>query len=50
MQRRYETFYSPAVGRDMEILTFGYYGPPMIVFPSGGGRFFDFENNGMIEP
>jgi esterase/lipase superfamily enzyme len=49
MQRRYEKFYSPAIGRDMEILSFGHYGPPMIVFPSGGGRFYDFENNGMIE-
>jgi esterase/lipase superfamily enzyme len=49
MQRRYEKFYSPALGRDMEVLCFGHYGLPMIVFPSGGGRFFDFEDNGMIE-
>jgi esterase/lipase superfamily enzyme len=48
MHRRYEKFYSPAVGRDMEILSFGHYGTPMIVFPSGGGRFHDFEDNGMI--
>jgi esterase/lipase superfamily enzyme len=48
MQRRYERFYSPAVGRDMEILAFGHYGAPLIAFPSGGGRFHDFEDNGMI--
>jgi esterase/lipase superfamily enzyme len=48
MHRRYEKFYSPAVGRDMEILTYGHYGTPMIAFPSGGGRFHDFEDNGMI--
>lgn len=49
MKRRYEKIYSPAIGRDMEILTYGHYGEPVIAFPSGGGRFFDFENNGMID-
>jgi esterase/lipase superfamily enzyme len=49
MQRRYEKFHSSATGRDMEILTFGQYGPPMIVFPSQGGRFYDFEDHGMTE-
>jgi esterase/lipase superfamily enzyme len=49
MLRRYEKIYSPAIGRDMQLLVFGHYGPPMIAFPSGGGQFFDFENNGMIE-
>ncbi len=48
MHRRYEKIYSPAIGRDMEVLAFGHYGQPLIAFPSGGGRFFDFENNGMI--
>lgn len=32
----------------MEILAFGHYGKAMIAFPSGGGRFHDFEDNGMI--
>lgn len=49
MQRRYEKFYSSVLERDVEILSFGQFGPPMIVFPGDGGRFFDFENNGMIE-
>ena len=48
MDRRYMKLYSPAVGRDMEMLVFGHYGEPIIAFPSGGGRFFDFEDNGMI--
>ena len=48
MQRRYEKMYSPAVGRDMEVLVYGHYGAPMIAFPSGGGRFHDFEDNGMV--
>lgn len=49
MFRRYETIYSPAVGRNMQVLAFGHYGRPLIAFPSGGGQFFDFENNGMID-
>ena len=49
MLRRYETIYSPAVGRNMQVLAFGHYGRPLIAFPSGGGQFYDFENNGMID-
>jgi esterase/lipase superfamily enzyme len=48
MHRRFEKFYSPAVGRDMEMLLFGHYGTPMIVFPTDGGRFHDVEDNGMV--
>jgi esterase/lipase superfamily enzyme len=48
MQKRYEKIYSPAIGREIEILAFGHYGEPVIAFPSGGGRYFDFESNGMI--
>jgi len=49
MLRRYEKIYSPAIGRDIQILAFGHYGAPVIAFPSGMGQFYDFENNGMIE-
>lgn len=49
MQRRYESFHSPTLDRSMELLIFGHFGPPMLVFPSGGGRFFDWENQGMID-
>ncbi len=48
MQRRLETIYSPAIGRQIQVLAFGHYGAPVIAFPSGGGKFFDFEDNGMI--
>lgn len=49
MQRRYETFYSPALGRSIELLLFGHHGPPLLAFPSAGGRFYDWENQGMVE-
>ena len=48
MQRRYETIYSPAIEREMAVLAFGHTGAPVIAFPSGGGAFYDFENNGMV--
>ena len=48
MKRRYETIYSPALNRDMDVLAFGHFGAPVIAFPSGGGQYFDFESNGMI--
>ncbi len=49
MYRRYESLHSPALGRTMELLIFGHYGPALLAFPSAGGRFFDWENQGMVE-
>jgi esterase/lipase superfamily enzyme len=49
MLRRHEKLPSPSIGRDVEMLIYGFFGPPMIVFPTAGGRFYDFENNGMID-
>ena len=48
MRRRLERIYSPAIGHDMEVLAFGHYGVPVLAFPSGGGQYHDFEDNGMI--
>ncbi len=48
MHSRHEKIYSPSIGREIELLTFGHYGQPVIAFPSGGGQFFDFESNGMV--
>jgi esterase/lipase superfamily enzyme len=32
----------------MELLIFGYGGTPVVVFPTSGGRFYDFEDRGMV--
>ena len=32
----------------MELLVFGHAGPPMIVFPTSMGAFFEYEDRGMI--
>ncbi len=48
MNREYHKWYSPSLGRDMELLVFGHAGIPVIVFPTSMGRFFDYENRNMI--
>ena len=49
MQRDYIKEYSPSLGRDMEVLHFGHAGRPLIVFPTSMGRFFQWEDFGLVE-
>jgi esterase/lipase superfamily enzyme len=49
MLREYYKWYSPILGRDMELLVFGHSGVPLLVFPTSMGRFFDYESRGMID-
>ena len=44
----FTAWHSPSLGQNMEFLVFGSGGQPFIVFPTSSGRFFDFENNGMV--
>ncbi|HVH86316.1 MAG TPA: alpha/beta fold hydrolase, partial [Terriglobales bacterium] len=48
MNREYHKWWSPRLGRDMELLVFGHAGLPTIVFPTSQGRFFEFEDRGMV--
>ncbi len=49
MHTIYRTFYSEKLGREMPFKTYGHAGKPMVVFPSSGGRFFEYEDFGMVE-
>ncbi|GAB4280357.1 MAG: alpha/beta hydrolase-fold protein [Candidatus Rifleibacteriota bacterium] len=49
MKREFRTVPSDAWGRPIEMLVYGDKGKPVMVFPSQEGRFFDYENFGMIE-
>ncbi|MDX2150478.1 MAG: alpha/beta hydrolase-fold protein [Bryobacteraceae bacterium] len=49
MKRDYHRWHSPALGRDMELLVFGHAGYPTLVFPTSMGRFFEFEDRGMVD-
>jgi esterase/lipase superfamily enzyme len=48
MNREYHKWYSQALGRDMEFLIYGHAGAPLLVFPTSMGRFYQFEDFGMI--
>jgi len=48
MHREYHKWFSPRLGRDMEMLVFGHDGLPAVVFPTSCGRFFEFEDRGMV--
>jgi esterase/lipase superfamily enzyme len=48
MPRDYVTWDSGALGRRMELLWFGHGGRPVLVFPTSQGRFYQFEDFGMI--
>jgi esterase/lipase superfamily enzyme len=48
MLREYHNWYSEHLGRNMELLVFGHSGTPVLVFPTSRGRFFEYENAGMI--
>src|ERR1700757_2031425 len=48
MKREYHKWFSPSLGREMELLVFGHNGLPAIVFPTSCGRFFEFEDRGMV--
>jgi esterase/lipase superfamily enzyme len=48
MHRSYRRWYSPRLHRDMELLIFGWGGARVLVFPTSMGRFFEWEDRGMI--
>jgi len=48
MNREYIRHYSHELNRDMEALVFGHAGLPILVFPSSQGRYFEYEDAGMI--
>jgi len=47
LHREYHKWYSSRLGRDMELLIHGHTGVPVMVFPTSGGRFYEFEDRGM---
>ena len=48
LQRDYSKEFSHRLGRDMEILHFGHAGRPLLVFPTSMGRFYQWEDFGMV--
>jgi len=48
MNREYHRWYSHRLGRDMELLVFGHAGRAVLFFPPRMGRFYDYENWGVV--
>jgi esterase/lipase superfamily enzyme len=48
MYTEYHHWFSDSLGQEMSLKVYGYYGKPTIVFPAQAGRFYDFENFGMV--
>ena len=48
MHREHVRWFSPALERDMDLLVFGHAGARAVAFPSSMGRFFEWEDQGMI--
>ena len=48
MNREYHKGYSRELHRDMELLIFGHAGIPLLVFPTSMGKFYQYEDEGMI--
>lgn len=49
MKIQYQHWYSPLLERDMELKVYGHWGVPFLVFPCSKGRFYDYENMGMVD-
>ncbi|MGR9053460.1 MAG: esterase family protein [Gammaproteobacteria bacterium] len=48
MNREYHRWYSHRLERDMELLVFGHAGAKVLVFPTRDGRFYEYENLGIV--
>jgi esterase/lipase superfamily enzyme len=49
MNREYHKWFSPNLNRDMELLIFGHAGARVLVFPTRRGRFYEYEDLGLVD-
>jgi len=43
MNREIHKWYSPSLNKDMEIAVYGHYGTPLLMFPTAGADFLEYE-------
>jgi esterase/lipase superfamily enzyme len=48
VRRQYHKWFSHRLGREMELLVFGHAGAKVLIFPTRQGRFYDYENWGLV--
>ncbi len=49
IEREFKEWWSPSLGRDMELIRYGYSGTPILAFPGNEGRYYDWENHGLTD-
>jgi esterase/lipase superfamily enzyme len=49
MQRVIDSWHSPSLGRQMEIVTYGYYGFPLLMFPTAAADYLEYERFHLID-
>lgn len=49
MNREYHKWWSDRLQRDMELLVFGHAGAKVLIFPTRDGRFYEYENLGIVK-
>ena len=49
MNIEYHKWWSDHLNQDMEIKVYGHAGKPVLVFPTQSGRFYEYEDFGMVE-
>lgn len=49
MKIEYRSFKSSNLNREMPFKIYGHAGKPMLIFPSSGGSFYEYEDFGMID-
>jgi len=49
MNIEYHRWWSPHLGHDMELKVYGHDGKAVLVFPSAGGKFYEYEDFDMVE-
>jgi esterase/lipase superfamily enzyme len=48
MRTEYQHWYSDRTGRDMGVVVYGHWGPPLLIFPTSGGDEWEMGRQGMI--
>jgi esterase/lipase superfamily enzyme len=48
MNIEYHKWWSKRLNQDMELKVYGHNGKPVVVFPTQGGRFYQYEDFGMV--
>ncbi len=49
MKEQHHKWYSPNLGKDIEMLVFGHGGYPVVIFPTTMGRFYEAKDFQLIE-